>query len=595
MSKPLEQQTETLPTLMLNSLHLLQAVHHAQQIFIRGEQPVQAVFEMLLQQVLELTASEYGFIGKVLYTNEQTPYLKVFAMTNIAWNEETQALYEKHKLDGMEFHQMQSLYGHVLTSQKPYISNAPTQDPHRYGMPNGHPGMNAFLGVPIFGGGELLGMFGLANRPNGYEEELIRFLEPLSDACSVIIEALFRREEHEQDVAKLQLTQHELHRNEQILRSLVESQSHYMVRTDLQGNYTYVNQGFTQHFGFSGKIIGQSSLETIHPDDVPICIATVEFCLTHPGEMKPISLRKPLADGSYVETEWEFIAVCDTSGVPYEIQCVGRDITAHKRAERSVEELNRELQDLNTYLENRVATRTKELSDLNREKDEFLSIAAHDLKNPLAAIKLSAERIEMQVNRASYNAIPSIARTINLASERMLTIIERLLEMNQIESGDFLIQPEACSRAFIEELVAEHNDVAAAKGITIMFIAPDEASIYADKEALHHIVDNLLSNAIKYSPSWKTIYVRLLKRLSDDNTPIACLEVQDEGEGISEEDQKRLFIKFARLSSRPTAGEHSTGLGLSIVKKLVEMQHGRVFCVSKLGHGATFTVELPLL
>ena len=103
------------------------------------------------------------------------------------------------------------------------------------------------------------------------------------------------------------------------------------------------------------------------------------------------------------------------------------------------------------------------------------------------------------------------------------------------------------------------------------------------------VLDNIISNAVKYSPHGKNVFVRI----KSDNDAVR-VEVQDEGEGISPDDMKKLFGKFARLSARPTGGEHSTGLGLSIVKKMVEAMNGRVWCESELGKGATFIVELPV-
>jgi signal transduction histidine kinase len=102
------------------------------------------------------------------------------------------------------------------------------------------------------------------------------------------------------------------------------------------------------------------------------------------------------------------------------------------------------------------------------------------------------------------------------------------------------------------------------------------------------VIDNIISNAVKYSPQEKNITIRLQSRAG-----VVRVEVQDEGEGISPEDMQKLFGKFVRLSARPTGGEHSTGLGLSIVKKMVEAMSGRVWCESEVGKGATFIVELP--
>jgi signal transduction histidine kinase len=104
----------------------------------------------------------------------------------------------------------------------------------------------------------------------------------------------------------------------------------------------------------------------------------------------------------------------------------------------------------------------------------------------------------------------------------------------------------------------------------------------------------MISNAIKYSQPWHPMYISTAVH-SKGNTRTVRISVRDEGPGLSKEDKTKLFGKFARLSAVPTAGESSTGLGLSIVKKLVELQHGYVWCDSELGQGATFTVELPML
>jgi signal transduction histidine kinase len=112
--------------------------------------------------------------------------------------------------------------------------------------------------------------------------------------------------------------------------------------------------------------------------------------------------------------------------------------------------------------------------------------------------------------------------------------------------------------------------------------------VLVDPSLAVQVLENLISNAVKYSPPGKSIFVRLKKHAQG-----VRVEVQDEGPGLSAEDQKKLFGKFARLSAKPTGGEHSTGLGLSIVKKMVEAMKGKVWCESELGRGATFIVEFP--
>jgi signal transduction histidine kinase len=145
-------------------------------------------------------------------------------------------------------------------------------------------------------------------------------------------------------------------------------------------------------------------------------------------------------------------------------------------------------------------------------------------------------------------------------------------------------------------IVTNYQQRALQKDIALHYLPEQNdalSRILVDEQAFQQVIDNLISNAIKYSPHQKNVWVRVLSQRYDDGKIVGRIEVQDEGEGISADDMKKLFGKFARLSAQPTGGEHSTGLGLSIVKKMVEAMNGRVWCESELGKGATFIVELP--
>ncbi len=240
------------------------------------------------------------------------------------------------------------------------------------------------------------------------------------------------------------------------------------------------------------------------------------------------------------------------------------------------------------------------LREMNDEKNEFMGIAAHDLRNPLGAISgfaeiileeaeslqpLHAERFDL-----SRKEISECAGRINETSRRMVEMVQNLLDANRIERGEMQLNLApvdlAASVAAVLETQRPH---AVAKQQT--FHWQNESGtvhVLVDATVLTQVIENLVSNAVKYSPAGKNIYVRL--RRSPEGT--RC-EVRDEGPGLSAEDQKKLFGKFARLSAKPTGGEHSTGLGLSIVKKMVEAMNGKVWCESELGNGATFIVEFP--
>lgn len=143
----------------------------------------------MLSAILNISEGEYGFIGEVLYSKDGNPYLKTKAITNISWNAETRKLYSKYSLLGMEFHNLDTLFGKVMTTGKPVISNNPSNDPRAGGLPNGHPAMTSFLGVPIKDARELIGMMGLANKPNGYDKLDLLRLKPFTDLCATFIHA----------------------------------------------------------------------------------------------------------------------------------------------------------------------------------------------------------------------------------------------------------------------------------------------------------------------------------------------------------------------------------------------------------------------
>ncbi len=140
------------------------------------------LFDGMLESLLELTESEYGFIGEINLAADGSPlmeesymkfrgrpYLKTHAITDISWNDETRAFYAENAPKGMEFHNLQTLFGAVIVTGEPVIANSPSNDPRRGGLPDGHPPLNAFLGVPFYKNGEMTGMIGVANREGGYD------------------------------------------------------------------------------------------------------------------------------------------------------------------------------------------------------------------------------------------------------------------------------------------------------------------------------------------------------------------------------------------------------------------------------------------
>lgn len=231
-------------------------------------------------------------------------------------------------------------------------------------------------------------------------------------------------------------------------------------------------------------------------------------------------------------------------------------------------------------------TSNQELVRLNQEKNDFLGIAAHDLKNPLTVVIGTAGLLGIVRDPEKSK---QMAGKIAAAGERMLHLIKNLLDVNAIEQGKFTSNIQRHDLLEIARAVVENNSSAATRKEIRLHIESTAACwAMSDLNATTQVLDNLISNAVKYSPLKTTVHVTTELRSGR-----AFVRVRDEGPGISVEDQRKMFGKFTRLSALPTGGESSNGLGLSIVKRLAEAMHGSVRCESKLGQGATFILELP--
>jgi len=257
-----------------------------------------------------------------------------------------------------------------------------------------------------------------------------------------------------------------------------------------------------------------------------------------------------------------------------------------KIAERTTElhQVNAQLRHNQMQLEHQNA----KLTQLNQEKNEFLGIVVHDLKNPLANVLGLLQTVEEEAKAMSLQGymLKNLA-VIRNSAQLMLQLTTNLLDVNQIESGEIKLHLQSINiRSVLERLVRVYTRRAAQKNINLHYHAePFKCLIHVDERALYQILDNLLSNAVKYTPFDKDIQVNVYAK-----TDQVCCEICDQGAGLSVQDQEKLFRKFSRLSTKPTGGEHSTGLGLYIVKKLVEAMSGDIFCESQVGHGSKFTV-----
>lgn len=232
-----------------------------------------------------------------------------------------------------------------------------------------------------------------------------------------------------------------------------------------------------------------------------------------------------------------------------------------------------------------VQRQKEELLSLNNEKNNLIGIVAHDLKSPLSQIKGLVYLIKMSdgsVNEETKNFID----LIDQSTSRLNNMIDKILDVEAIEFKKINLTVEKINLSGILEGISNRFLLEAQqKNIVLHNTISKNIHANADKSYVDQVFQNILSNAIKFSPKDKKIYINLTTK----NGKAVC-EIKDEGPGLTEDDKKKLFGKYQKLSARPTGDETSTGLGLSIVKKFVESMEGEIWCESKQGNGASFFV-----
>src|SRR5262245_8146228 len=268
--------------------------------------------------------------------------------------------------------------------------------------------------------------------------------------------------------------------------------------------------------------------------------------------------------------------------------------------------LYEQIQEANARLEQRVAERTRELTHANRRlstqwerlrganafKSEILGKVAHDLKNPLGVITGRTEMMMDILDMAPVAAdkLSSQVKHIRESAQRLINMVDSLLAEAMADALNISIRHEPIEIPdLVREVVEASRPLVEKKEQSVEVNAPENLAVSGDPDRLREAIDNLVSNAVKYSPIGGRISIAV--RREDDEVLIS---VSDNGPGLSPEDMTRLFGRFQRLSAKPTAGESSTGLGLSIVKRIIELHGGQVTADSPGGgRGTTFTVALP--
>jgi PAS domain S-box-containing protein len=350
---------------------LLEAITRTQSQFIVDTEPA-IIFNNILEGILFLTKSEYGFIGEILFTAEGKPYLKTHAITNIAWNEESRSFYEKNA-PNMEFYNLKTLFGEVMITCKPVISNNPSTDPRRGGLPEGHPPLDCFLGIPFYYGSNMVGMVGIANSPDSYNEKTIEYLQPLLITCGNIIEAYRNNQRRKQAEGALR-------ESEERYRNLFENTNDLIQSVSPDGHLLYVNPAWLKTTGYTLEELQTLTIfDILHPDHKAHCSETFKKVMS--GEsLDNIKAAFVTKDGRLVNVEGNAnVRLVDGRAVA----CDGifRDVTEQKKMEERLFQITHDWEDTFNSITDMVTVHDKDFNIIhaNKAAEKILNLPILDI------------------------------------------------------------------------------------------------------------------------------------------------------------------------------------------------------------------------
>jgi two-component system phosphate regulon sensor histidine kinase PhoR len=384
----------------------------------------------------------------------------------------------------------------------------------------------------------------------GVAEDVVRLdLEPVSILCDQTAVLLQHAEAVKRSIGESTL-----------LANILDSITNAIVTLDLDGRITRLNRNAMAMLELTPEAVGKPYADAFLPE---VTRAVKELL----GEIermgfameRPVTAR--LASSLELNIAVSLSILRDETFSPRGTIVVLRDMTASRELDR--------------------------LRKLDTMKSEFVANVSHELKTPLTSIKAYTEAL---LDMSGEGQVKQFLKVIDEESDRLLFLINDLLNVSRIQSGKMKLNVERVPPGSIVEEIVGISKVQSDKHELVVEIAPELPLMWLDKEKLKEVMVNLISNGIKYSPKGGKVWVRM--RLEGANLRV---EVKDQGIGVSKENLPKLFEAFYRVDSSHTAEIPGTGLGLVIVKAIVEHHGGRVWIESELGQGTSVNFLLPVL
>ena len=374
---------------------------------------------------------------------------------------------------------------------------------------------------------------------------------------------------------QLNQTKHALLESEQRLRQIIDLVPYYICSKRSNGEILFANKSYLQSFVKENK--GFELLNSFEEK----ALNSFEIQDISEEVVGNLNGKNAIFKSSYIPyTDDETGENCVLS--------IKIDITRQKWIEEEIKSLNTELEQRVQTRTNEIEEKTKELIKLDKVKDDILNIVAHDLRSPLMSILGSTQIIKLK-NSDLNPENEKLLEHINLSCKTMDNLINDLLDVSKIESDNYrLVLEKVELNSILNDIEIHFDSLFKRKDITFHLFSVENIYLMLHKERFWQVIQNLISNAIKFTNQGGEISLKVVDEI--DNVK---LHIKDNGIGISEDYLDILFEKFTPASRKGTEGEHSTGLGMSICKRILELHHGNINVQSIIGEGTEFIITLP--
>ncbi|WP_224095185.1 PAS domain S-box protein [Nostoc sp. MS1] len=361
------------------------------------------------------------------------------------------------------------------------------------------------------------------------------------------------------DISDRKRTEEELLHLSQALESAVEGIS----QLDTQGRYLKVNPAYAKITGYEPEeMVGMNWEVTVHPDDQEKMVTAYQQMLKN-GKVE-IEARAMRKDGTAFDKQVVMVKAYNQQQECIGHYCFMKDISDRREVERL--------------------------------KDEFVSVVSHELRTPLTSISGALDLLASGVLPAGSE---DAQRMLNIAAnntDRLVRLINDILDIERIESGKIQITPQACNAAdLMTQSVEVIEEMAELAGVKIS-MSPVSANLWADPDRIIQVLTNLLSNAIKFSSPGSTVWLNAEIESGKDNisnVPHILFKVKDQGRGVPADKLESIFERFGQVDASDSRQKGGTGLGLAICRSILQHHGGQIWAESSLGEGSTFFFTLP--